>query len=95
MQGTGQSGLWRKQEVVYKAPCLWVGRYFLSWLSRKTLGFVILALGWRVGLQLGDVADTFGQSLSEKHLSPDLQVFRVLYELEEYYCFLPRPQLLL
>lgn len=47
------------------------------------------------GLQLGDVADTFGDALSEEHLSPDLQILWVLDELEENHGFLPSPQLLL
>lgn len=85
-------------EVVYEAPCFWVGRCFLLCISEKTLGFVILALGWQVlgdGLQLGDVADSFGHALSEEQLRSYLQVFRVLDELKEDHCFLTCPQLLL
>ncbi len=66
--------------------------------STETLGFVILTLGWSVlgnGQQLVHVADTFGHALSEEHLSPHLQVFWVLDELEENHCFLACPQLLL
>lgn len=65
---------------------------------REMLGFLILALGWLVlvdGLQLGNMADTFGYALSEEHLSSHLQVFWMLDELEEYHCFLPSPELLL
>lgn len=64
----------------------------------KTLGFIVLVLGWLVvgdGLQLGDVADTFRHPLSEKHLCSHLQIFWVLDELEENDCFLSCPQLLL
>lgn len=65
---------------------------------RETLGVFVLALGWPVlgdGLQLGDMADTFGHALSEEHLSSHLQVFWVLDELEENHCFLACSQLLL
>lgn len=65
---------------------------------QETSGFVILALGWPVlgdGLQLADVADTFGHALSEEHLSSHFQIFWVLDKLEENRCFLTCPQLLL
>lgn len=75
-----------------------VGRgCFLLW-SKNNLGFLVFALGWYVlgdGLQLGDMANTFGHTLPEEHLSTHLQVLWMFDELEENHGFLSSPQLIL
>ena len=55
-------------------------------------------MGWLVladGLQLCDVADTFGHALSEEHIGSHLQIFWVLDEFEANHCFFSCSQLLL
>lgn len=49
----------------------------------------------RNGMQLGDVADALGDTLSEEHLGPRLQVLGMLEEFKLDVCFFPCPQLLL
>lgn len=83
----------RNRKWLIKHLVLGLGRCLLLWLD-----ILILVLGWQVlddGLQLGDMANTFGHTLSEKHLSTHLQVLWMLDELEKNHRFLPCPQLLL